>query len=293
MVLDLNEMEKRLNLQQEFISRLMIEGKDYGVIPGTGDKPTLLLPGAHKLNSIYGLAPIVDILEAVEDFEGGFLKYTVKVQLLDKRNGVAVAEGVGSANTREKRYANAIRKGNATAADYANTCLKIAKKRALIDATLTATGTSGMFEQDLDDDPGHANQNHSSGRSNQGRKQAPNRQHKPDYNRPAAAVAAEPCTQPQVDEIWRLAEAAYPGEAKAVLSDWLRCPVEELGKQRASEIIGQLQDELERQRRVAEEAGEQEEPQGAPQGGAQSAASQSAASNYSGDIDDSDPFADE
>ncbi len=249
MVLDLNEMEKRYKLLQEFINRLMKDGHDYGVIPGTGNKPTLLLPGAHKLNSIYGLSPIVEILEAVEDFEGGFLKYNIKVKLVDKRNGMVVAEGIGSCNTQERRYANAIRAGKQTAADYANTCLKIAKKRALIDATLTATGTSGIFEQDFDDEPATGNHNNSQrGNGNQNNNQNANRQNppqnqrqqRPDYNRPAAAVAVESCTQPQIEEIWRLANQAYPRQAEKTLQGWLQCPVEKLSKQRASEVIEEL-----------------------------------------------------
>ncbi|MGA9670643.1 MAG: hypothetical protein WBQ94_15640 [Terracidiphilus sp.] len=38
-------------------------------------------------------------------------------------------------------------------ADLANTILKMAKKRSQIDATLTVTGASSMFEQDLEDLP--------------------------------------------------------------------------------------------------------------------------------------------
>lgn len=42
-------------------------------------------------------------------------------------------------------------------ADFANTALKMAKKRAFVDAVLTATGTSDFFTQDLEDDvPGAA-----------------------------------------------------------------------------------------------------------------------------------------
>ncbi len=36
-------------------------------------------------------------------------------------------------------------------ADYYNTCLKMAKKRALIDGTLNATGASHIFTQDVED----------------------------------------------------------------------------------------------------------------------------------------------
>jgi hypothetical protein len=43
---------------------------------------------------------------------------------------------------------------NADIADVYNTVLKMAKKRAHIDATLTATGAADMFTQDLIEDDG-------------------------------------------------------------------------------------------------------------------------------------------
>ena len=38
-------------------------------------------------------------------------------------------------------------------ADYYNTCMKMAKKRSLVDAILTATAASDIFTQDIDDSP--------------------------------------------------------------------------------------------------------------------------------------------
>ncbi|KKK62317.1 hypothetical protein LCGC14_3005550 [marine sediment metagenome] len=38
-------------------------------------------------------------------------------------------------------------------ADYWNTCLKMAKKRAYVDAVLTSTAASDIFTQDIEDDP--------------------------------------------------------------------------------------------------------------------------------------------
>ena len=54
-----------------FVREQMIDGIDYGVIPGT-DKPTLLKPGAEKLNNLYGLAPEQAVTERVQDWQGGF-----------------------------------------------------------------------------------------------------------------------------------------------------------------------------------------------------------------------------
>jgi hypothetical protein len=48
----LDEARRRIKMLQEFVRDQMVDGEDYGVIPGTGSKPTLLKPGAEKLNAI-------------------------------------------------------------------------------------------------------------------------------------------------------------------------------------------------------------------------------------------------
>lgn len=143
--ISLEEAKRRVKMLQEFVREQMVEGEDYGIIPGTGNKPTLFKPGAEKLNAIFGLAPIVEISSRLEDWDAGFVAYEVKVTLLNKRTTNVEAEGVGSCNSRERRYKNQ------DAANIANTILKMAKKRALIDATLSATRASGLFTQDLED----------------------------------------------------------------------------------------------------------------------------------------------
>lgn len=141
----LDEANRRVGQFKEFVRDHMVEGEDYGVIPGASNKPTLFKPGAEKLNAIFGLAPMVEIINRNEDWDAGFVAYDIKVTLLNKRTGAVEAEGIGSCNSRERRYKNQ------DAANVANTLLKMAKKRALIDATLSATRASGMFTQDLED----------------------------------------------------------------------------------------------------------------------------------------------
>ena len=141
----LEEANRRIGQFKEFVRDHMVEGEDYGVIPGASPKPTLFKPGAEKLNAIFGLAPMVEIVHRTEDWDAGFVSYEIKVTLLNKRSGAIEAEGIGSCNSRERRYKNQ------DAANVANTLLKMAKKRALIDATLSATRASGMFTQDLED----------------------------------------------------------------------------------------------------------------------------------------------
>ena len=141
----LDEANRRVRLLGDFVREQMVEGEDYGVIPGIASKPTLFKAGAEKLNAIFGLAPLVELTNRVEDWDGGFLSYEVKVTLVNKRTGNVEAEGVGLCNSRERKYKNQ------DAANVANTILKMSKKRALIDATLSATRASGMFSQDIDD----------------------------------------------------------------------------------------------------------------------------------------------
>lgn len=154
---------------------------DYGIIPGT-DKPTLFKPGAEKLCELYGYAPIVADLQETADYETGHYRVVVRIALIHKGSGVKVAEGIGECNTRESRYfyrwaykkeAQATlgvdpdtlpsikfkeyegqygpyrryRLENDDLFSLWNTILKMGKKRALVDATLSATRSSGIFTQ--------------------------------------------------------------------------------------------------------------------------------------------------
>src|SRR5690606_10620038 len=58
--------------------------------------------------------------------------------------GVVIGEGVGSCSTMESKYIDRPR-------DCENTALKMAKKRAYVDATLTTFGLSDQFTQDVED----------------------------------------------------------------------------------------------------------------------------------------------
>jgi len=140
----LEEANARIKMFQQYVREHMVEGEDYGVIPGS-TKPTLFKPGAEKLNAIFGYAPRVEISNRMEDWDKGFVSYEVKVSLINKRTGQVEAEGLGSCNSKERRYARQ------DAAGIANTVLKMAKKRAVVDATLSATRASGLFTQDLED----------------------------------------------------------------------------------------------------------------------------------------------
>lgn len=126
-----------------FIETVLVAGTDYGVIPHCS-KPTLLKSGAEKILNYLGLIARMEIVNRVEDYDVGFFSYECKVYLIDY-NGVVKGEGIGITNTREGRYA----KNSGYAVQ--NTVLKMAKKRALVDAALNVGNLSARFTQDMED----------------------------------------------------------------------------------------------------------------------------------------------
>ena len=106
-VVDVTTALRRYQAVKEFISGVLREGVDFGVIPGS-TKPTLLKAGAEKMTSFFGFQVRVILSEKTEDWTGEqhqgepFFYYRYRVQLW--RGDVLVAEGEGSANSWEKKY---------------------------------------------------------------------------------------------------------------------------------------------------------------------------------------------
>ena len=195
-------IREQVNLIQAVMGEVMKSGEHFGTIPGCGDKPTLLKPGAEKLALTFRLCPEYRINKS--ELENDHREYEVVCILSHIPTGQVLGQGVGACSTKESkyRYRNAgltcpacgkmdtiikgkaeygggwvcfDRKGGCRAkfadgddaiekqprgkvehdnpADYYNTVLKMAKKRAQVDATLTATGASDIFTQDIEDLP--------------------------------------------------------------------------------------------------------------------------------------------
>jgi len=85
-----------------FIAEEFREGLDYGVIPGTGTKPTLLLPGAQKAMMYFNVAPTRQIDRA--ELGGGHLEVLCTTRLVSRSTGHVVGEGSGSCTSMEKKY---------------------------------------------------------------------------------------------------------------------------------------------------------------------------------------------
>jgi hypothetical protein len=124
---------------QLYVKGHMIENQDYGTIPGCA-KPSLWKPGAEKINFMFNLVPKYEILKETET--NTEYTYKIRCDLYNKNNGKFMGSGLGYASSREKKFASV----------PANTILKMCKKRAYIDATLSSTMASFIFTQDVSED---------------------------------------------------------------------------------------------------------------------------------------------
>lgn len=153
------EVREQVNAMQHLMGLVMKEGTHYGKIPGTGDKPTLLQPGAEKICNMFHLVPRSEVSKT--DLGGGHREYEVHTTLTSRDTGEVMGEGFGSCSTLESKYRyrsrwvnnKKVREENPDIADTYNTVLKMAKKRALVDATKSTTAASDIFTQDVEDMP--------------------------------------------------------------------------------------------------------------------------------------------
>jgi hypothetical protein len=161
---------------QQVMEAVMKDGTHYGLVPGCGDKPTLLKAGAEKLMMTFRLAADPE----VEDLsENGVRRYRILTKITNQSTGLFLGTGVGECSSDEEKYAwkaavnqeeydatdpsnrrlkykyqgEPVRQVRMHPADVANTILKMAKKRSLVDAILTVTAASDIFTQDIEDMP--------------------------------------------------------------------------------------------------------------------------------------------
>ena len=99
--LRLGEVKAQVELIQEIMKSVMRDGEHYGKIPGCGDKPTLLQPGAQKLVMTFRLVPDPEI--DIVDLPNEHREYRIKVKLYTQ-NGIFLGAGVGSCSTMEGKF---------------------------------------------------------------------------------------------------------------------------------------------------------------------------------------------
>lgn len=200
----------------EYIKAQMVEGEDYGVLPGTNNdrskgavRKVLFKPGAEKLIGLFRCVPKFHVDGSVEQWDTGLFHYRIRCDIvLQDDEAIVVASGLGSCSTYESKYrwrnadrtcpncgAAAILRSKYPPKDYpddepgwycfskkggcganfehaddritgqttgrvqnpdildtVNTVLKMAKKRAAVDAALSLSRCSDIFTQDVGDD---------------------------------------------------------------------------------------------------------------------------------------------
>jgi len=136
---------RKISEFQEVIQKTLVPNHDYGQAFFGSGKPSLLKPGAEKILMLLGLASQYEIIEKIQDYEEGFFSYTIRCILT--KNGQVITEGLGHCNSKEKKYES----DKQDKYMLGNTCLKMAKKRAQVDAALTVGSLSNIFTQDLED----------------------------------------------------------------------------------------------------------------------------------------------
>lgn len=139
-VMSPEQAKKAVDYLQDIQRSILKQGIDYGKIPGM-KKPTLYKAGAQKLCAFFNLAATYETEAVTEQPENGFYSYRMKCSLHHRHTGQLWGSGIGIAMSSE-----AGRERNP-----ANTLIKMAQKRAFLQATLDATFSSELFTQDVED----------------------------------------------------------------------------------------------------------------------------------------------
>ena len=180
----LREDMKKISQWQQLVQSSLKEGHDYGTIQGTS-KPTLYKAGAEKIVMLGKLRSTFDVLDSTKDWEKEFFQFEIKCNLWIGE--MILTQGVGLCSSKEDKYryrwlsenkipSNVNKAGlvykerpskygkgtyktyrveNDDVCSIANTILKMAKKRALVDAALLVGSLSELFTQDIEDFAGN------------------------------------------------------------------------------------------------------------------------------------------
>ncbi len=196
-ILPVQQIKAQVDAVKQLMKEVMVQTTDknpnghYGIIPGCGDKPTLLKAGAEKLALCFKL-DLQTETEIVE-LSGGHREYRCITTVYSKTSGDRLGNGAGCAATMETKWRfrsegtgkevpakfwegrdssliggseytyRKIHVANkqkwmifhlvehTNPADYYNTCQKMAEKRSKVCAVLNVTAASDIFTQDEED----------------------------------------------------------------------------------------------------------------------------------------------
>lgn len=153
------EVRQQVNQIQYLMREVLKDGEHFGTIKGCGNKPTLLQSGAEKIAYMFHFVPEYTVTRI--NLNNGHREYEVCCTLRQRDTSQVMGGGLGLCTTMESKYRyrwegygnNRHRVENQDIADTYNTVLKMAKKRAFVDAVKSTTAASDIFTQDIEDLP--------------------------------------------------------------------------------------------------------------------------------------------
>jgi len=170
---DLVEVTHNVRMMEKAVQDVLEAEIDYGIVPGIKE-PFLFDPGASKVRSFFDVYPEHSIMADTD--EDGLRTLMVEARLIFRKTGKVVASGVGACSMKEAKYRyiwawdpmeygfekddcrkkNFAKKGsgqpywkyrvpNPECDGLINTILKMASKRAEVDATQNLPGVSAAI----------------------------------------------------------------------------------------------------------------------------------------------------
>lgn len=100
--LTIQQLAGNMEKLRDVMKSVMKKDQDYGEIPGTNSKPTLLKPGGEKLAMLFRYAPQYE--ESIVELAGGHREYRTKCRLIHVPTQAFVGEASGVATTMEAKY---------------------------------------------------------------------------------------------------------------------------------------------------------------------------------------------
>jgi len=173
------EVKAQVAVIKEIMQKIMLKDVHYGTIPGT-KSPTLYKLGSDTLLSAFHIAvePIIEDLSTYQE-----IRYRVQCRGITIGSGTLIGIGIGECSSNEEKYKwrkcgeveygrtaedrrrvkigkvwndqqrcygeGSILQVRTEVADQANTVLKMAKKRAQVDLTLTSLACGDTFDQPI------------------------------------------------------------------------------------------------------------------------------------------------
>jgi len=153
----LDEMKGGMVLIQTAMTEVLVEGSDYGRIPGT-QTPSLLQPGAEKIRALFSFNAPTSIIHRHEDWAERVFAYDAECIVSDT-SGKELTRVTATCSTEEDQYRRQhserqSRSGRTLAAvnpaEQRETIMLMAQKRAFVYAVRRTAAASGLFSQDGD-----------------------------------------------------------------------------------------------------------------------------------------------